>query len=88
MHGGITGKHKVLRGSEHPNFNQKGESRREREERSKKSAALLYLIDIGNHAGLFIEKVALSGRPPVEYEKLDLNSPEGLKKAIKRSQKA
>jgi hypothetical protein len=55
------------------------------EDRSHKNAVFRYLADLGNHAGLFIEKVVLSGRPPAEYEKLDLNNPDELAEAIKRS---
>jgi hypothetical protein len=40
------------------------ETRKIRAERSRKSAELHQLVDLGNAIGLFNEKVALRGRPP------------------------
>ncbi len=71
LHGGIVGKRKVLRGADHPQYRNKGESRQEREERSKKSAALLYLRDIGDHVNLF-NGSKTRGRRPKSYLRLNL----------------
>ncbi len=81
LHGGIVGKRKVLRGADHPQFRNKGESRQEREERSKKSAALLYLRDIGDHANLF-NGTKTRGRRPIGYQRLDLSDESQLAIAI------
>ena len=40
------------------------ETRAKRAERSRKSAELHHLVDLGNAIGLFNGKVALRGRPP------------------------
>ena len=71
LHGGIIGKRKVLRGADHPQYKNKGESRQEREERSKKSAALLYLREIGDHVNLF-SGTKTRGRRPKSYLRLNL----------------
>ena len=73
------------RGANHPQYKNGQESNEARQNRAKEAVAFRYLVDIGNHTGLFTEEVTLSGRPPREYEKLDLSDPEQLKKAIKRS---
>ena len=71
LHGGIVGKRKVLRGADHPQYRNKGESRQEREERSKRSAVLLYLRDIGDHVNLFTGSKT-RGRRPKSYLRLNL----------------
>lgn len=81
MHGGIVRGHKVLRGADHPQYRNKGESRQEREERSKRSAVLLYLRDIGDHVNLF-NGTRTRGRRPKNYTPLDTSSPEQLAIAI------
>jgi hypothetical protein len=81
MHGGIIGKRNALRGKQHPNYQGKGETRQEREERSKKSATLLYLRDIGDHVNLF-NGTRTRGRRPKNYTPLDTSSPEQLAIAI------
>ena len=84
LHGGIVGKRKVLRGSDHPQYRNKGESRAEREERSKKSAVLLYLRDIGDHVHLF-NGTKTRGRRPKTYQSLDLSDESQLAIAIIKS---
>ena len=81
LHGGIVGKRKVLRGADHPQYRNKGESRGEREERSKKSAALLYLRDIGDHVNLF-NGTKTRGRRPKSYLQLNLSDEVQLAIAI------
>ena len=81
MHGGIVGKRKVLRGADHPQYRNKGESRDERGQRSKKSAALLYLRDIGDHVNLF-NGTKTRGRRPKGYLRLDLSDKTQLAIAI------
>jgi hypothetical protein len=82
MHGGILGIRKVIRGKDHPSYKNKGESRQEREERSKHSATLLYLRDIGDHLNMF-NGGHTRGRKPNGYIKIDSNEPEQLLLAIK-----
>ena len=81
MHGGIVGIRKALRGADHPQYRNKGESRQEREGRSKRSAALLYLRDIGDHVNLF-NGTKTRGRRPVTYQRLDLSDKTQLAIAI------
>ena len=81
MHGGILGIRKVLRGADHPNYKNKGESRQDREERSKRSAVLLYLRDIGDHVNLF-NGTKTRGRRPIGYQRLDLSDESQLAIAI------
>jgi hypothetical protein len=81
MHGGRLGVRKVLRGADHPQYRNKGETRQEREERSKKSAALLYLRDIGDHVNLF-NGTKTRGRRPKNYMPLDISDPEQLAIAL------
>ena len=75
------GVRKVLRGADHPQYRNKGETRQEREERSKKSAALLYLRDIGDHVNLF-NGAKTSGRRPNSYLRLNLSDEAQLAIAI------
>lgn len=84
LHGGIIGKRKVLRGADHPQYRNKGESRQEREERSKKSAALLFLRDIGDHVNLF-NGTKTRGRRPKSYSRLNLSDEAQLAIAIIKS---
>jgi hypothetical protein len=73
--------HKVLEGADHPQYRNKGESRQEREERSRKSAALLYLRDIGDHVNLF-NGTKTRGRRPKSYIRLNLQDEAQLAIAI------
>jgi len=81
MHGGVVGIRNALRVADHPQYRNKGESRQEREERSKRSAALLYLRDIGDHINLFNGTKA-RGRRPKGYLRLDLSDKTQLAIAI------
>ena len=81
LHGGIVMEHKVLEGADHPQYRNKGESRQEREERSRKSAALLYLRDIGDHVNLF-NGTKTRGRRPKSYIRLNLQDEAQLAIAI------
>ena len=84
LHGGIIGKRKVLRGADHPQYRNKGESRQERDERSKRSAVLLYLRDIGDHVNLFTG-LKTRGRRPKSYLRLNLQDETQLAIAIIKS---
>jgi len=81
LHGGVIRKRKVLRGADHPQYRNKGESRQEREERSKRSAVLLYLRDIGDHVNLFTGSKT-RGRRPKSYLRLNLQDEAQLAIAI------
>ncbi len=85
LHGGIVKARKILRGSEHPQFKNKGESRQEREERSKRSAALLYLRDIGDHINLFSGTKTRGRRPKGYVSSLNMSNQEHLAVAIKKA---
>ena len=56
-------------------------------ERSAKSLMFRYIQEIGNYAGLFPEPLRLLGRPPLGYQKLDLNDPVQLAIAIEHLSK-
>ena len=84
LHGGIIGKRKALRGADHPQYRNKGESRQEREERSKRSATLLYLRDIGEHVNLF-NGTKTPGRRPKSYVCLNLEDEAQLVIAIMKT---
>lgn len=84
LHGGIVKPRKILRGADHPQYRNKGESSIEREERSKRSAALLYLRDIGDHVKLF-NGTKTRGRKPKGYVRLDMSNPEHLFIAIQKT---
>jgi hypothetical protein len=74
----------VLRGECHPNFKNGNESKSSRAQRSRKQAELRYLIDLGNHQGLFRKKFSVVGRPPNGYIKLNLDDPENIKLVLKK----
>lgn len=84
MHGGVVKTRKILRGADHPQYRNKGESRKEREERSKRSAALLYLRDIGDHVNLF-NGTKTRGRRPKTYQRLNLSDETQLAIAITKA---
>jgi hypothetical protein len=58
------------------------ETQEARAERSKKSVMFKYLLDLGNHVGLFYTQLKIRGRPPSGYAQLDLTDPEQLDIAI------
>lgn len=84
MHGGIVKPRKILQGAEHPQYRNKGESRQERAVRSKRSAALLYLRDIGDHINMF-NGTKTRGRRPKGYVRLEMTNAESLAAAIKKA---
>ena len=51
-------------------------------ERSAKSVMFKYLLDLGNHVGLFYTQLKTRGRPPSGYIRLNLTDPEELALAI------
>jgi hypothetical protein len=51
-------------------------------ERSAKRIMFKYLLDLGNHVGLFYKELKARGRPPSGYAQLDLSNPEQLAVAI------
>jgi hypothetical protein len=51
-------------------------------ERSAKSVMFKYLLDLGNHVGLFYKQLKTRGRPPSGYTQLNLTDPEQLTIAI------
>jgi hypothetical protein len=62
------------------------ETQEARAERSAKSLIFKYLIDLGNHTGLFYKQIKARGRPPSGYAQLDLNDKEQLAIAILKTQ--
>ena len=64
------------------------ETKEARAERSEKSLMFRYLTDLGNHCNLFYKERKSLGRPPIEYEKLDLTNPEQLALAILKTQQS
>jgi hypothetical protein len=80
MHGAHRSR-KALRGADHPNYKNGGETKEARAERSSTSAKLLYIRDIGDHIGMFTG-TQTRGRKPTGYCKLDLNTNLGLNLAL------
>ena len=59
-----------------------GETLEAKAERRSKSLMFRYLLDLGNHVGLFYKQLKTRGRPPSGYSQLDLTDPEQLALAI------
>jgi hypothetical protein len=59
-----------------------GETLEAKAERSAKSLMFKYLLDLGNHVGLFYKQLKTQGRPPSGYKQLDLTDPENLTFAV------
>ncbi len=51
-------------------------------ERNEKNVMFKYLLDLGNHVGLFYTQLKIQGRPPPGYVRLNLTDPEQLALAI------
>ena len=62
------------------------ETREAKAKRSAKSVMFKYLLDLGNHVGLFYTQLKTRGRPPSGYAQLDLNDKEQLALAILKTQ--
>lgn len=77
MHGGVIGKRNVLRGADHPQYKNAGETRQERRERRAKSLMFQRLEEIGWHIGLFAEG-STKTRGRKVGSKLDLNQDDEL----------
>ncbi len=54
-------------------------------ERSAKSVMFKYLLDLGNHVGLFYKQLKTRGRPPSGYTQLNLTDPKQLAIAMLRT---
>ncbi len=80
MHGAHKSRN-VLRDVGHYKFKNKGESRQERNKRSKLSAKLLYLRDIGDYINMF-NGTKTRGRRPKSYCRLNLSDETQLAIAI------
>jgi hypothetical protein len=80
MHGAHKSKN-VLRDKNHPQYKNGGETLEAKKNRSKKSATLLYLRDIGDTVQLF-NGIKTRGRKPKTYLKLDLTQPENMRYVI------
>ena len=77
MHGGVIGKRNVLRGADHPQYKNAGETRQERRERRQMSLMFQRLEEIGWHIGLFAEG-STKTRGRKVGSKLDLNQDDEL----------
>ena len=62
-----------------------GEPLEAKAERSAKSVMFKYLLDLGNHVGLFYKQLKTRGRPPSGYTQLNLTDPEQLAIAMLRT---
>ena len=84
-HGGLSTGPKTKAGKERiraAHLKHGQETQEARAERSAKSLIFKYLIDLGNHTGLFYKQIKARGRPPSGYAQLDLNDKEQLAIAI------
>ncbi len=84
MHGGVIGKRKVLRGADHPQYKNAGQTRQERNERRAKSLMFQRLEEIGWHIGLFAEG-STKTRGRKVGSNLDLNNSNDLVTALRQS---
>lgn len=62
------------------------ETKEAKAERSAKSVMFRYLADIGNYCNMFYKQINTLGRPPAGYMQLNLEDPEQLVLAIRRTQ--
>ena len=60
------------------------EAKEAKAELSAKSLMFKYLLDLGNHVGLFYKQLKTRGRPPSGYAQLNLTDPEQLALVILR----
>jgi len=81
MHGGVIGKRNVLRGADHPQYKNAGETRQERCERSEKSLQFGLLEQLGWHLNMFTG-TKTRGRKPSGYRAMDLNDPDELSEIV------
>jgi hypothetical protein len=80
-HGGLSTGPKSKAGKERiraAHLKHGGETLEAKAERSAKSLMFRYLLDLGNHVGLFSSQLKIRGRPPSGYSQLDLTDPEQL----------
>ena len=80
-HGGLSTGPKSKAGKERiraAHLKHGGETLEAKAERSAKSLMFRYLLDLGNHVGLFYKQLKTRGRPPSGYSQLDLTDPEQL----------
>ena len=84
-HGGLSTGPKTQEGKERiraTHLKHGQETKEAKAERSAKSVMFKYLLDLGNHVGLFYMQLKTRGRPPSGYTQLDLTDPEQLTLAI------
>ena len=85
MHGAHRSR-KVLKDIDHPQYKNGEETQLSKLKRSATSLKLHRLEELGWHVQLFHKNATrMVGRKPVGYEKLDLNRPEHLRRAIVQS---
>ena len=87
-HGGLSTGPKTQEGKERiraAHLKHGQETKEAKAERSAKSVMFKYLLDLGNHVGLFYMQLKTRGRPPSGYTQLDLTDPEQLALAILRT---
>ena len=81
MHGAHKSRN-TPRGASHPQYRHGNESKSAKSTRSKKSAQILYIRDLGDYFGVF-EGGHTKGRKPHAYAKLNLSDPQQMELAIK-----
>jgi hypothetical protein len=82
MHGAHKSRN-VLRGVNHPQYKNAGQTKKERLQRSEKSLQLLMLEELGHHIGLFAEGTTKTRGPrPKGWKSLDLNQSDQLAQAL------
>jgi len=84
-HGGLSTGPKSKAGKERiraAHLKHGGETLEAKAERSAKSLMFRYLLDLGNHVGLFYTQLKTRGRTPSGYVHLDLSDQEKLALAI------
>ena len=85
MHGAHKSKN-VLRGADHPQYRNAGQTKAERQERSQKSLQFALLEQLGWHLNMFIGQKT-RGKKPKGFIHLDLNDPAQLSFAMVKALK-
>lgn len=80
MHGAHKSRN-VLQGTNHPQYRNAGQTRRERHERSEKSLQFALLEQLGWHLNMFTG-TRTRGRKPSGYRTMDLSDPDELSEIV------
>jgi len=80
MHGAQKSKN-VLRGANHPQYRNAGQTNTERQERSQKSLQFAFIEQLGWHLNMFTG-TRTRGRKPSGYRTMNLSDPDELSEIV------